>query len=301
MITVRLEGGLGNSMFQYALGRMLSIERGSELRFDISSYATNPIADCSYWLEGFNLDIQGRLADSEEIKRLQQYRSIPGTRHQLRNFLYADPTIYIEEKEALVFQPDVLNAQKTVYLHGWWQSEQYFEHIRDVLLKDFTVRTPLQGKNAVVAEQMRNTNSIGIHMRRLDYTSNPKTRAFHGELPQAYYDQALEKMAVENPTLFIFSDDPAWVREHIQFPHPTVYIDWNDWLTQQHEDIRLMSMCKNFIAANSSFSWWGAWLIQNPEKRIVVPTPWVADPKMAKKLAILPENWIKIPGHYITS
>lgn len=299
MIIVRLEGGLGNSMFQYALGRSISIKNRTDLKFDIESYKTNPLADCSFWLESFTIDISTHLATSAEITRFKKFETRLGKKWVLRNWLYADKTKYVKEKY-YHFDPQILKLQGgDLYLHGWWQSEKYFSDIRHILLRDFTLRSPLSDQNEQVAEKIRSTNSIGIHIRRQDYVANPKTRNFHGELSKEYYDEALAFVTakVENPMLFVFSDDIPWAREHMRFPHDTIYVGWNTGGTGA-EDLFLLSLCKHAITGNSSFSWWGAWLNQNPKKIVVAPEKWIASSKQNTK-DVVPKTWTTIPVNYL--
>lgn len=301
MIIVRLEGGLGNSMFQYALGRHLSIRHSTDLRFDVSSYATNPLGNYSFSLEAFSIAIHDNLASPEEIRRFARYMRRPGRHRLLYNFLYADQRKYVLERH-YQYDPSVLADTKAdAYLHGWWQCERYFTDIRDVLLKDFTVATPLEGKNRNVSERIRGSAAISMHVRRLDYVANPVTRNYHGELPKSYYDEALRRICehVSNPVLFVFSDDAAWARTHMTFPVETYYVEGND--DAPHEDLRLMSLCKHHIIANSSFSWWGAWLNPSSDKLVVAPYPWLADTSKQNTADVVPVSWIKLDPHYIRS
>lgn len=292
MIIVNLYGGLGNVMFQYALGRHLSLKNKAVLKFDITAAKTNPLGDYSLSLEAFHINIHDNLASADEIAKFMKYKRRTGRRWFLYNRFLADNRKYIQQKR-FCFEPEILHCKDDFYLEGWWQTERYFVDIRDVLLQDFTVRNPLQGKNKEIAEQIRRTNAISVHVRRCDYVTNPITRAFHGELTKTYYDEALFRITanVENPVLFVFSDDTLWVAKNMPFPSETVYIGWNG--SDPHEDMRLMSMCAHNIVANSSFGWWGAWLNRNPNKIVIAPRNWVATSKLDTK-DVVPDSWIKI-------
>jgi hypothetical protein len=301
MILLRLEGGLGNVMFEYALGRYLAHKNNTQLKYDVDTYKTNPLGDYSLSLEAFTINIRNNIATPEEIARLKRFQKIRGKGAFFHNLLFSNEQKYIREKN-YPFDPTILTLGEDIYLHGWWQSEKYFLNIRPLLLKDFTLRNPLAEKNKEVAQQIVASNSIGIHIRRLDYVKNKKTRWYHGELPKDYYEEALSRIIsqTKNPKLFIFSDDIEWAREHMHFPYETSYIGWN--LQLPHEDMHLMSLCKHNITANSSFSWWGAWLNQNPDKIVVAPTPWVAlGPPKHDSSDVVPESWIKLPVSYIRS
>lgn len=278
-------------MFEYALGRRLSYRNNADLKFDIRSYKTNLLGNCSFWLEGFHIDIQDNLATPWELLKFKIHQKRYGRKWALYNYLFADELKYIEE-HSFKFNKHALESKDNVYLDGWWQNEKYFIDIRNILLKDFMVRHPLEGKNKEVAKEIVGSNSIGIHIRRLDYVTNQKTKEYHGELTKEYYDKALSiiTQSVPNPTLFIFSDDIRWVTENMSFPFNTVHIGWN--LESPHEDMRLMSLCKHFITANSSFGWWGAWLGVDSKKIVVAPEKWTNDKRDTNER--VPESWIKI-------
>lgn len=301
-VITRLEGGLGNIMFQYALGRYLSLKNGARLKFDVSSCKVNLLGDYSLSLELFNINIEENIATDKEIKLFEWYKIKSGRQWFLYNLFFADTNKYIKEKW-FHFDPEILKLRGDIYLNGWWQTEKYFNTIREQLLNDFTVREPLSGRNKYFSEKITATNSISIHFRRLDYVKNKKTRNYHGELSKEYYKEALGIIVskVKNPVFFIFSDDPLWVQENISFPLETVYVLGNDPMESPHEDMRLMSLCKHNIIANSSFSWWGAWLNQNKEKIVIAPNVWLAEgSKKNNSKDVVPENWVTLNPHYNT-
>ena len=291
MIIVRLEGGLGNIMFQYSLGRHLAYKNKVELRFDIESFKTNPLGDYSFSLEMFNIDIRNRLATPDDIKKFKKYQRKAGKIWFLYNRLMVDTSKYVQRRN-YHFAKDILNLKGDLYLHGWWQNEKYFIDIRNILLNDFTLRNPIEENNKKLAREISDTNAVGIHIRRQDYVNNPKTKSHHGSLTKKYYDEALIKISskIQNITLFIFSDDIDWVKKNMVFPFKTVYVEGN--IETPHEDMHLMSLCKHHIVANSSFSWWGAWLSANVNKIVVAPKKWTNNPKDTNEQ--VPSSWIKI-------
>lgn len=291
MIIVKLQGGLGNQMFQYALGRYLAYKNSTELKFDVDSYKTNPLGDYSFSLEQFNINIRDHLATPHEIEQFKKYQRKTGMFGFLHNQLFADETKYAQEK-SMNFDSTVLEIKDPAYIHGWWQSELYFTAIRSILLKDFTLRTSLKGKNKEIADYAKIKPSVSIHIRRCDYITNLRTCAYHGELTKEYYSAGLSYItkSIPCPTLFVFSDDIEWVKRNISFPLKTIYIEGN--MAKPHEDMYLMSLCKHHIIANSSFSWWGAWLSQNPNKIVVAPKKWTNDIRDINER--VPEKWIKI-------
>ena len=291
MIVLRIEGGLGNIMFQYALGRHLSLTNHLPLKFDVESCLINPLGDYSLSLEAFNINIHDNLATPSEIKYFKRYQRKTGHYAFLHNFLIADKTRYIQEYKPC-FQSEVLSSADNIYLHGWWQNEKYFIDSRKTLLDDFTVQTPIEGQNFLTAELIRTLESVAIHVRRADYVTNPKTKQYHGELTYDYYKEALNRITflIPNPTLFIFSDDIPWVKKNFPFSFETVYIEWNS--DAPHEDMRLMNLCKHHIIANSSFSWWGAWLARSPNQIVVAADRWTQDPRDLNER--VPARWIRI-------
>jgi hypothetical protein len=292
MIITRIEGGLGNIMFQYALGRHLAYKNKTVQKFDISSCKINPLGDYSLSLEAFNINIHDYIATPQEIALLNKYSRRPGKKWFLYNKLIANDKKYITERSSSVFDPRVLEANDNVYIRGWWQNEKYFIDIRQQLLNDFTVRTPLTDANALIAQHITKSSSVAIHIRRLDFVTNSKTKKFHGELTQEYYDAALARITphIEKPILFIFSDDTEWVKKNMTFPFETIYVEGN--ASKPHEDIRLMSLCNHTITANSSFSWWGAWLNQHKNKIVVAPKRWTSDPRDGTQR--IAQGWIAL-------
>lgn len=177
------------------------------------------------------------------------------------------------------------------YLHGYWQSERYFAHVAEDIRQDFAFPVFSSPQNADMAAQIGLGLSVSLHVRRGDYV----TLGAHGLCDQAYYTAALERVLdglADTPTIFVFSDDPDWARSNLSLPCTKVVVDLNGAETD-FEDMRLMSLCTHNIIGNSSFSWWGAWLNANPDKRVAGPKAWFGDPKMDNP-DILPDCWLKI-------
>jgi len=293
MICTRLEGGLGNTMFQYALGRHLSLKNKTDLKFEISSCWVNPLGDYSLSMEAFNIEIKKNILPEKDLKRFRRYVHKPGKKWFIHNMLFSNKEKYIKEKH-YYFDPLVLEKKDDTFLHGWWQSDKYFKNIRTVILNDFTVKTPEPRNVDITQKIISSTGSIALHIRRLDYVKNPETHKWFGELTYNYYKQGLEYITemVKKPTLFVFSDDIMWVKDNMSFPFETIYVSGN--INSPHEDIRLMSLCKHQIIANSSFSWWGAWLNNNPKKIVIAPKQWFANAPKNKEHDLIPKEWIRI-------
>lgn len=281
-------GGLGNLMFQYGLGKHIAYKNKVDLKFDISSQERNPVGDYSFSLEGFNINIRKRVAAPQNIERLKRYSKRPGRRWFFYNLLFADGSKYVKE-EYRAFNPHILQTKDDAYLDGYWQNEKYFIDIRHILLEDFTLSNPLKGANERIAQKISETDAVSMHVRRQDYINDPLTKERYVQLTKQYYDKALTIIhsEVKNPTLFIFSDDISWIKENMAFPFKTVYVEGN--MNAPHEDIHLMSLCKHHVTANSSFSWWGAWLSTNTDKIVVTPRKWTRNPYDPNVRS--PANW----------
>lgn len=279
MITVKLIGGLGNQMFQYALGRHLSIKNNCDLYMDINEFETYKLH--KYSLQHFK--IKENFLKLEDVPKKSFF-----DRFKFLN------TGFTQERK-FNFSKNILDTKAPNYLEGYWQSELYFNEIRETLLKDFEVEKPLTGKNLEIFEEIKGVESISLHIRRGDYVSNQQTNSFHGTCSLNYYKRALDYISGEKPddlNIFAFSDDPQWVKENLKTEIPIRFVDHNDADTN-FEDLRLMSLCKNNIIANSSFSWWGAWLNQNSEKIVIAPQRWFNNDKVDTS-DVVPNSWTKI-------
>lgn len=282
VIVVRITGGLGNQLFQYALGRRLSLERGEPLKLDASDFE-------KYTLRRFTLDrlsLQPVLASEQEVRTLTHAaphfpeniiprKWIPRALRRRRQ----DGPHHCRELNYSTFDPQVLATPSPTYLHGYWQSECYFNSIPEVIRREFKVHRPLLERNEEMARIIAACESVSLHVRRGDYASDPQALATLGLCTLQYYATAVAHMldVLAHPRFFVFSDDPSWAAEHLSLPGASVFVDHND-ADSDYEDLRLMGLCRHHIIANSSFSWWGAWLNPDPNKIVVAPRRWMADP-----------------------
>lgn len=293
MIVVKLMGGLGNQMFQYAAGRRLSNLRNTGLKLDLSFL--NADTKGAYTKRDYALDvfsIKENFATEEEVI---SYRRLFQSRY--RRFIYRKMPFlfskaYITES-GNKYHKNFINYPANTYLEGFWQSDKYFSGIENTIRNDFSFKDPPKGLNKELADKISNGRSVSLHVRRGDYIINESVKSYHGVCPPSYYMAGLEriKQKEKDPELFIFSDDAEWCRQNLVFDHPTTYIDHNKG-EKSFEDMRLMSLCKHNIIANSSFSWWGAWLNKNPDKIVIAPKEWFADPANRSE-DIYPKNWLR--------
>jgi hypothetical protein len=297
LVVTRLMGGLGNQMFQYAAGRALALRCAVDLKLDVTGFATKgPHTRRTYELGSFA--IKASLAGEADLARFGRSANLRSAwRERLMRSLRVDvgrsgSQIYREPH--FRFDPAVAKLRAPIYLDGYWQTEKYFLHIADQLRREFALQTPLVGTNATLAAQISATNAVSLHVRRGDYVSDPTTNRYHGVCSLDYYQRAVEfiKGRTEAPHVFIFSDDPEWSRTYLRFSAPTTFVDVNS-PDNGVADLRLMSGCRHHILANSSFSWWGAWLNPSTAKIVIAPSRWFADAAHDTQ-DLIPPAWVRL-------
>ncbi len=272
MILAHLIGGLGNQMFQYACARRLAHAQQAPLKLDLSAFETYALH--RYSLDG--LSISAQVAGAREIAAFRRRGAV-------------------FRERGFAFDAGVLALRGDLLLEGYWQSERYFSDAADLIRREFRVKAPPDEVNAALAAQIAAVNAVSLHVRRGDYVSNPETNRIHGTGGPAYYQQAAEEIArtESQPHFFLFSDDPAWVREKLQLGFPAVVVERAGPAACQFEDLRLMSLCRHNIIANSSFSWWGAWLNPNPGKKVIAPARWFGAQTHDTR-DLVPAGWVRL-------
>lgn len=290
MVIVRLIGGLGNQMFQYAAGRALAELNQTTLKLDIAGFDT-------YKLHKYGLDnfmITASVASDDEIKKLVGRTRRGAGVCRLTNLIRPYYRRSVVQERHFHFDPDILKAGPNVYLSGYWQSEKYFKAVADILRREFVVKHPPDQNNQEIAQEVKSTNSVSLHVRRGDYVSDSGTHQVHGSCSLEYYRQALDILAkrVSRPQFFVFSDDIEWVKEHLDIGFPATFVSHNG-PKRNYEDLRLMSLCRHHIIANSSFSWWGAWLSSWEGKQVIAPRRWL-NSQEHNTADVLPDTWERI-------
>jgi len=287
-----LRGGMGNQMFEYATGLALAKKYNAELVLD-TTYLADRFPRKDFTPRHYELDAFALPPRFAGLSRAAHTVPIPGVWLGLDLALMKARDLFgarklIAEKHGRRFDPSVLDAGGNACLWGLWQSEKYFESARDEVRAAFTFARALPPSAGALGDQIKKTNSISLSVRRGDYVNASNTKLFGGTNTQ-YYRDAIEHMSsrVPDPHFFVFSDDIAWCREHITIPFETTYIPAE---LDGPSALQLLSLCKHQIIANSSFSWWGAWLNGNPGKIVVAPKKWYADPAADD---IVPEQWIR--------
>ena len=286
MVIVKIIGGLGNQMFQYAYAKALQ-QKGHEVKIDISAFETYKLHG-GYQLNKYNIDLDSSIKDENDkfYKNTFFYKV-------LRRF-GMDLSRRIKEK-SLLFDKKLLEIDDNSYLDGYFQCEKYFKDIREIILKQFTINQDISNYTKEIKNKIQNSqNSCSLHIRRGDFVNSTNIN-IHGACDIEYYKKAMKYLEekVENINYFIFSDDIEWVKENLAIQN-AIYIDSKEKRIP-HEDIYLMSLCKNNIIANSSFSWWGAWINRNENKIVIAPKRWFADDKLENQSKdIVCESWVKI-------
>lgn len=285
-IIVRIMGGLGNQMFQYAWGRFLADRLNVPLELDLTTF------DEGYEARSFALDyfnITTKLASREDVALLRKrpfwgvkaFRKLLGVR-----------TGHVRENGNHAIDEGLFSVKPPALLDGYWQCARYMELARSLINKDFQFMRALSSSNEEHLECINASESVALHVRRGDYVSNPTFNAVHGVCSIDYYRKAVALMLdlLKDSRFYVFSDDLSWVSENLDLPQGTVFIDNNQ--NVPHEDLRLMTACKHNVIANSSFSWWGAFLGQYSDKQVIAPLQWYAQGRSSGDF--LPSSWLKL-------
>lgn len=290
MVVVRLLGGLGNQLFQYSLGRNLAKKLDTDLKMDITGFQT------FYKLHKYSLWSLNIMEDIASAGDLSLFTSGTGSViTKLKTRLKKGMNRYVYFKEPFFhYCKEVFDLSGNVLIDGYWQSEKYFSEIREIILAECSVKTEADGLDKKYAGEMTACNSISMHIRRADYVTDSGTSQIHGACSLEYYHRAVKFISekISDPVFFIFSDDHQWVKDNIRLDYPVKYVDHN-LADKNFEDLRLMNTCKHNIIANSSFSWWGAWMNTNPEKIVVSPVKWFNQLDVNTE-DIYPQSWVKL-------
>jgi len=289
MIIVKLMGGLGNQMFEYAAARSLANMKHVDLKLDLGWFDIKQVDTLRpYELKDLNTTKHSisatdfKLLDDNKVSRLK-----------LRLSKNSNSLINYTE-QYFQFNRRVLSLPDYSYLDGYFQSEKYFHNIRDLLLSEFTPSYKLSKKVQQDLSWINKTkNSVSIHIRRGDYVNNVNAASFHGTSPLDYYYKALREIQAKikgNLTVFVFSDDQTWCKNNLKLDYETHFINS---ATRSFDDMWLMSHCNHNVIANSSYSWWGAWLNKNPEKVVIAPKDWFTDKSIDTK-DLIPSTWQRI-------
>lgn len=292
-VVTAIGGGLGNQMFQYAVGRRLAHVNNAPLLLYLEDRFVGKRAYRPYGLG--QLAITGRQATHAEAGGL---RRVSRTRRRLSKvlpFLAAPPDPEVVREENLLFNPAILSLTGRVKLTGAWQCERYFSDIASIIREEFSLRGDLDDRNREALARIEAGPSAFLHVRRGDYVTHPKVVKIFGTCSPDYYREAvriLHERAGPDLRIFVFSDDPAWVREMRIGGEGAEIVDWN--ADRPERDLALMRRCRHAVIANSSFSWWGAWLGDDGDSNRIVIAPRVWLIGRPDYRDIVPERWLKL-------
>ena len=292
MIVVKLHGGLGNQMFQYAFGLGLSKFYETKLFIDVAIF-DNQVKKAGFTPRHFELgcfNIQTTIAESSLIEKFNR----KDLYYRLKKKLGFSTYKTLKQVD-FCFNDGFLHSKPPLYILGYFQSEKYFLNNHQLIKEIFTFPTFSQSLVSNYAEIITTSiDSVSLHFRRGDYVNDPVTAAFHAKCSLNYYEESVNYFLTKfkNPLFFIFSDDIEWVEKNIaDWPIQKVIIKTPE-NTPGWVEMYLMSLCKNNIIANSSYSWWAAWLNSNPGKVVVAPEKWFSDEAINTN-DIVPDTWIR--------
>ncbi len=288
MITIKLQWWLWNQMFQYALGKALSLRYKTELVLDHSFIENRfPQKNLSYRHYEMN------------IFWIQEKHKYP---NNLWNIIL-HPKLYDIKNKILYWRKYIKenawkyisNIPDNVYLDWFWQTSKYFDAFEKEIKNIFEVKNKIKGNNKKILNYINKNykNTVSIHIRRWDYITNSAANSWHGICSNKYYQEAIKyiKTKIEKPFFIVFSDEIDWVKKNMNFWKDALFVKGNE--KKWYEDLRLMSSCAHHIIANSSFSWWGAYLWKNSKKNIIAPKKWLNNNDYDCSY-IIPHTWKKI-------
>lgn len=291
MIIIRLKGGMGNQMFQYAFGRNLSGILNCPMKLDLSALLDRSKKDFvhrDFDLHIFNIR-EDFLQPPNLLRKLYQPKSSLVTRWVKNRVTkgrkhWKEPHFHVQQ--AVLAQPTV----DTVY-EGWWQSPVYFADIADQIRNEFTLKGEALTASLPLLHKIKGTNAVCLNVRRTDFLKVATLNTTNRD----YFFRAVDYMAerIEHPVFFVFSDDMDWCEQHLQFPHETVFVRHDHKGEKFGNYHRLMRACKHFIIPNSSFAWWAVWLNDNPDKIVIAPQNWFNDPEIDTS-DLVPKDWIRM-------
>jgi hypothetical protein len=291
MIIVELSGGLGNQMFQYALGKHLALKNNSNLVLD-KTFLQNRSPRKNFIYRNFDLDIFDIDFKFTESKISNEFGMMRSKLKKIKSKLLPFNKINHVIERDFDFNPDIFLTKSPAYLNGYWQNVKYFEPISDLIRKDFKLDVTLDLGSKVLEDKIFSENSVCVNVRRADFVTNDN----HGTLPIEYYlnaEQILQEKHNDELSYFVFSDDIEWCQKNLKFNSKTIFVT-HDFAGEKFKNyLYLMIKCKNFIIPNSSFAWWAAWLSESQRKIVITPKIWLHNISYETS-NMCPKDWISI-------
>ena len=297
-VIVSLYGGLGNQLFQFATALSLAKKNHARVFLDLSWFDKDHLSagetPRAYALGVYDLGcdvfIQENRRKSLCHKHLSKY--IDAVLRRIRKYIHVG--IALLQEKSMKYHPNLRINKLPVWLYGYWQSYKYFEDIKPALREMIAFPRNMNSTMQAIYQDILEKDAICIHVRRGDYVTNPSAAEFHGLCDLSYYYAGINLIIknLTNPHAYIFSDDPLWVKNNFKIQIPSTVVDING-PDEAHQDLWLMAACKHFIIANSSLSWWGAWLSDHSNKIVVAPHQWFLNDQTSTE-DLIPEQWIRI-------
>ncbi|MCG6191229.1 alpha-1,2-fucosyltransferase [Maribellus maritimus] len=304
MKVVKIIGGLGNQMFQYAFFLFMKKE-GINAKIDITDFDNYTLHNGFELKRVFGINIRNDIISQKELnfRKIKDNKPFFGIRKIIDRFFF-NSTNYLIQKTHWVepnysaFYNEVIDSGR-IYMEGYWQNEKYLIDQRNTLIKLFEWKT-ISKKNVELIAQLEVENSVSVHIRRFDQPKSFKELFYRFRLKlmwriasKKYYLRAIDRVRqrVSKPVFYVFTDNISWVKQNFFFEKNVNFVDWNRG-EDSNQDMLLMSKCKHNIISMSSFSWWGAWLNQNPNKIVIAPRKWAV--RFKKDMGIIPSNWTRI-------
>jgi hypothetical protein len=294
MIISKIMGGLGNQMFCYAAGRAAALRNGVELKLNISGYPDADGRSYELWRYG----IQAGTASHFEIEGFRKHDAKRPWNRLIRNTCFwrtYGQTRHFRQR-GYAFDPEFVKIGNHAKIDGLFQSELFFQSAASEIRRELRLKDEhLDEANHNMAERMRSCESVSLHVRRTDYVQHPQYSRIVEPCSMDYYHKALKLIdhQVVKPSVFVFSDEPEWCRANLPLPNTSTIVDLNG-PDKPCLDMHLMSSCKHHIVANSSFSWWGAWLAQSECQIVIAPSPWLRPDSGLDDRDIVPKRWISL-------
>lgn len=293
MIIVNLKGGLGNQMFQFAMGYSVAMLLRTDYLFDSSSFKYDQLRNIELE-EVFN--VEAPIATDELIQKIKLFN--PPIIERIKRKIFNKEIPYYKKsfitEVNFSYDKNLKNISKDCYLDGYFQSEKYFEEYQKDINLLFQFKNPPNLYYSDIFKLIEEKESVSIHIRRGDYVANPEANSFHGLTTLEYYKQAIDLVSkkIKHPFFIVISDDIEWCKTEFDFVD-CFFVE--NGRGKDYEDLRLMTKCQHNIIANSSFSWWGAWLNQNPEKIVIAPKIWFLNEEFQSQTQDLkPKTWIQL-------
>ncbi len=294
MIIIKLHGGLGNQMFQYALGRNLSLIHKTSFKIDSSYLQKENQSGRTLRLSGFNTFLEEATPDEIRTYRSILQKMLDRLRPKSKRKKILEPSPEFDPNVSEITFDSAILKHNEGYFVGHWNDERYFKESEQIIRGDFTLKNNLGASAQKISEKiLSSSQSVSVHIRRGDYVTIPKVANVHGALSISYYIEACDKILEKFPDakFFISSDDINWTKENFPKKYSLTFVSCPE--ISDYEELTLMSQCQHNSTANSTMSFWGAWLNQNPNKIVITPKYWFRDKNREVK-GLIPPQWIKI-------